>query len=249
MKVRKASKPVIKSAPVRVTPVAAAVAIILSNFFGISLAADDAKSEDAAKASDLTGTDEIVVTATRRDTSVQDVPYNLSALSDADIKTLQIQDLSDIARWTPGLTHVDQGARDANQLIMRGLNASAINAPEFLRNSQGDRVSTYYGEVPVYIDLRPTDLERVEILRGPQGTLYGSRSLGGTIRYIPKAPDSKNFTVDANGRSYGMSESDDMGYDGSITVNAPPDRRHARTESHAGLSVQTRVHRPELPGK
>jgi iron complex outermembrane receptor protein len=219
MKVRKTSKPVIKSAPVRVTPVAAAVAIILSNFFGISLAADGVKSEDAASA--LAGTDEIVVTATRRDTSVQDVPYNLSALSDADIKTLQIQDLSDIARWTPGLTHVDQGARDANQLIMRGLNASAINAPEFLRNSQGDRVSTYYGEVPVYIDLRPTDLERVEILRGPQGTLYGSRSLGGTIRYIPKAPDSKNFTVDANGRSYGMSESDDMGYDGSITVNAP----------------------------
>jgi iron complex outermembrane receptor protein len=219
MKVMKTRDPVIRAIPVRVTPVAAAVATALGSFCGISLAADDTATERNASA--LTGTDEIVVTATRRDTSLQDVPYNLSALSDADIEALQIRDLSDISRWTPGLIQVDQGARDANRLIMRGLNASSIDAPEFLRNSQGDRVSTYYGEVPIYIDLKPIDLDRVEVLRGPQGTLYGTRSLGGTLRYIPKQPELNEFTVDANGRSYGMSESDDLGYDGSIVINAP----------------------------
>jgi iron complex outermembrane receptor protein len=219
MKVRKTKQPAIRATPLGVTPVAAIVAVVMSSFCGVSLAADDTNSKLGKSA--LTGTDEIVVTATRRDVSVQEVPYSLSVISDADIEALQIRDLSDIARWTPGLVQVDQGARDANLLIMRGLNSSAINAPELLRNSQGDRVSTYFGEVPVYADLKPIDLDRVEVLRGPQGTLYGTRSLGGTVRYIPKQPNSKEFTVDANGRTYGMSESDDLGYDGSLVINAP----------------------------
>ncbi|MCP4002102.1 MAG: TonB-dependent receptor [Gammaproteobacteria bacterium] len=219
MKVSKTSKPLVRPTPVRLTSVTALVAMILSNFFGVSLAADDAKPEETSGASK--GTDEIVVTATRRDTSIQEVPYNLSAISEKEIEHLQIYDLSDVARWTPGLIEVDQGARNANLLIMRGLNSSAINAPELLRNSQGDLVGTYYGETPVYIDMNPIDINRIEILRGPQGTLYGARSLGGTVKYIPNLPDTSEFTINANGRSYGMSESDDLGYNGSLIINAP----------------------------
>ena len=216
MKVRKTSKPAVRVIPMRVTPVAAAVATALGSFCGISLAEDTVIEKNTSA-----GTDEIVVTSTRRDTSAQEVPYSLATLSSEEIEALQIRDLSDIARWTPGLIQVDQGARDANRLIMRGLNASSINAPELLRNTQGDRVSTYYGEVPVYIDLKPIDLDRVEVLRGPQGTLYGARSLGGTLRYITKQPELNELTVDASGRSYGMAESDDLGYDGSVVINAP----------------------------
>jgi outer membrane receptor protein involved in Fe transport len=199
-------QPVFRVIPVRVTPVAAAVASALGSISGASLAAE---------------TEETVVTATRRDTSVQEVPYNLSAISGDTIESLQLTNLSDIARYTPGLIQFDQGARDANLLIMRGINASPSGAPELLRNTQGDRVATFYGETPVYIDLAPIDIERVEILRGPQGTLYGTRSMGGAIRYIPKAPELDAFTVDAHGRLYDMAESDDYGYDGDVVINMP----------------------------
>ncbi len=217
MKIRKTRHSVIRVTPVRIAPVA--TAIVLASITGISFAADESDAESNNSA--LTGTEEIVVTATRRDTTVQEVPYNLSAISGSDIEALQIQDLSDIARWTPGLVQIDQGARNANQLVMRGINASAIAAPELLINTQGDRVSTYYGEVPVYVDLRPIDLDRVEVLRGPQGTLFGTRSLGGTLRYIPNQPDASEFTLDLFGRTYGMSESDDRGYDGNVVINVP----------------------------
>jgi iron complex outermembrane receptor protein len=219
MKVMKTSKPLVRAVSVRVTPVAAAVATALGSFCGISLAADDTATEQNTSA--LTGTDEIVVTATRRDTSVQEVPYNLSALSGAEIEALRLNDLSDIARVTPGLIQVDQGNRDANRLIMRGINASGMEAPERLANSTGGKVSTYFGETPVYIDLQTIDLDRVEVLRGPQGTLYGARSMGGSLRYIPKEPDLDSFSIDMHAQSYGMDESDDIGYNGDITVNMP----------------------------
>jgi len=202
-----------RAVPVRVTPLTAAIATALGSFTGINLAV--AADQPAGI------TDELVVTATRRDTSVQDVPYSMSALGGDTIEGLQMRNLSDIARWSPGLFQIDQGSREANQLIMRGLNAGAIGAPELLRNTQGDRVSTYFGETPVYINLAPIDIERVEVLRGPQGTLYGSRSLGGTMRYVPNAPQTDELTVDAHVRGFDMSKSDDLGYDVDGVINVP----------------------------
>ena len=199
--------------PLRVTPVAAAVAAALGSFGGVAFAADAAP--------DAPVTEEIIVTATRRDTTVQEVPYNLSAISGATIEDLQLTDLSDIARYTPGLVQVDQGARDANRLIIRGLNASGLEAPEKLANTTGGYVSTYFGETPVYIDLKLIDIDRIEVLRGPQGTLYGTQSMGGTLRYVPNKPVTDELTFDVHGRGYGMAESDDTGYDGDAVLNVP----------------------------
>jgi iron complex outermembrane receptor protein len=207
-------KPLIKVIPMRVSPLAAAIATTLGTFSGISLAAD---SDVQAKP----GTEEITVSATRRDTGVQDVPYNLSAISGSDIEGMNITDLSGLARWTPGLIQVDQGGRDGNLLIMRGVNADGTDDPQKLGNSNGFKVSTYYGETPVYIDLKPIDLQRVEVLRGPQGTLYGARAMGGTLRYIPNAPVINESSVDLHGQSYFMDESDDVGYNGDIVINTP----------------------------
>lgn len=197
----------VRAVSVRVKPVTAAVATALGSFVGLDMAA--------------AATPEIVVSATRRDTAIQEVPYSISALDGETIENLQVRSLSDIARWVPGLSQVDQGSREANQLIIRGLNASAIMAPELLRNTQGDRVSTYFGETPVYINLAPVDLARVEVLRGPQGTLYGSRSLGGTVRFVPNKPQTDELTVDGHVRGFDMSESDDFGYDVDAVINVP----------------------------
>lgn len=207
MRSMRSKKARIRAVPVRVTPVTAAVATALGSFVGMDLAA--------------AATPEVVVSATRRDTSVQDVPYSISAISGETIDDLQVRGLADIARWTPGLTLIDQGTREANQLIIRGLNSDAIMAPELLRNSQGDRVGTYFGETPVYINLAPVDLERVEVLHGPQGTLYGSRSLGGTVRYVPNAPQTDEMTIDGHLRGFDLSKSDDVGYDVDAVINVP----------------------------
>jgi outer membrane receptor protein involved in Fe transport len=166
--------------------------------------------------------DEILVTATRRSTSVQDVPYNIAAFSGESLEKQRISDLSDFARWVPGLTLTDQGARGASTLTVRGLNASQLGAPETtLGNSGGGTVATYIGEVPLYIDLKPLDIDRVEVLIGPQGTLYGAGTLGGAVRYMPNAPDPTQFTIDTHGDVYDKAHSDDTGYDFDATINIP----------------------------
>ncbi|NND54424.1 MAG: TonB-dependent receptor, partial [Gammaproteobacteria bacterium] len=198
----------IRAIPVRVKPVTAAVAIALGSLAGQSIAI----------AAELP--DELVVTATRRDTTVQEVPYSIAAIGTGTLRDLNIDNLSGIARYSAGLTQVDQGARDGNLLIIRGLNGDSIDAPEFL-NNDNDRVATYYGETPVYINLLPIDIRAVEVLRGPQGTLYGARSLGGTVRITPNGPDTAEFTIDAHVGAETTDASDDNGREADIVINAP----------------------------
>lgn len=134
--------------------------------------------------------DEIIVTATRRDATVQDVPYNISAVSGDDLERAGATGLDDLADMVPGLNFIDLGARGSlvsSAISIRGINAE--NAGNFtLPLASVSPVSTYVDETPVFASLRLTDLERVEILRGPQGTLYGSGSLGGTVRLIQRKP-------------------------------------------------------------
>jgi iron complex outermembrane receptor protein len=166
--------------------------------------------------------EEIVVTSTRRESDVQDVPYNIAAFTGDTLQKQRITDLGEFARWVPGLTLTDQGARNSSLLTVRGLNASQLNAPEiFLGNSGGGTVATYIGEVPLYIDLRPYDVDRVEVLIGPQGTLYGAGTLGGAVRYIPNKPDPTAFEIDTHANGYVMSESDDLGYELDGVINVP----------------------------
>lgn len=165
--------------------------------------------------------EEVVVTASRRETSVQDLPFNITAVGAATIERDRIENLADLARWVPGLTVVDQGARGSNLMVVRGLNVDSLNGTEFLDNGSGDTVATYVGEIPLYLDMRLADVERVEVLIGPQGTLYGAGTLGGAVRYIPHAPDTQSFSFGIHGRVFGLAESDDMGYDADFVVNVP----------------------------
>ncbi|MEM9254362.1 MAG: TonB-dependent receptor [Pseudomonadota bacterium] len=164
--------------------------------------------------------EEVVVTATRREASVQDIPINITALSSTMIERERLQDLVDIARRVPGLTVIDQGPRSGNTVAIRGLTVDSIDARD-QDNNTGGTVATYVGEIPYYVDLRLKDLERVEVLMGPQGTLYGAGTLGGAIRYIPNKPQADELQIEIRGDVYDLSESDDLGYDGGATVNIP----------------------------
>jgi iron complex outermembrane receptor protein len=163
----------------------------------------------------------IIVTATRRELSVQDVPLNIAAFDGSLLEARQITDLAELGRNVPGLYVIDQGKRSANNIVVRGLNLNPFQSAEFLGNSGGDTVSTYVGQVPLYVDLTLTDVERVEVLLGPQGTLYGAGTLGGAIRFMPNKPDFGDTSVSARGSTFSVSESDSMGFSGGATFNVP----------------------------
>ncbi len=145
--------------------------------------------------------DEILVTATRRAQSVQDVPYNISAVSGQDMENLGITDLGKLADFVPGLNYIDFGARGnlvSSSINIRGLNAEATNNVTGALSTVAP-VSIYLDETPIFANLRLVDIERVEVLRGPQGTLYGSGSVGGTVRYIQNKPDLDAFEAKISG--------------------------------------------------
>ncbi|MGO2332752.1 MAG: TonB-dependent receptor [Pseudoalteromonas nigrifaciens] len=158
----------------------------------------------------------IEVTATRRSGSVQAAPLNITAL-DADVmKDQNISELADVARWVPGLTITDQGGREGSPIIVRGLNTNSSGPA-----SDGGTVATYINEIPVSVDMRLVDIERVEVLIGPQGTLYGAGTLGGAIRYMLKAPELDYTSGEIYGDVFQTQESDSVGGEGGFIFNLP----------------------------
>ena len=142
---------------------------------------------------------EIVVTAQKRSQLLQDVPMSISALSEHALERLGAAQFEDFARTVPSLSFLS-GGTGRQKLVIRGLSTQGGSAPT---------VSYYLDETPlsaqsgtsrsVTVDPRLFDIDRVEILRGPQGTLYGSSSMGGTVRLISSKPDAKEFAAKVDG--------------------------------------------------
>lgn len=163
---------------------------------------------------------EIVVTGTRRALSVQDIPVNIAAVGGAQIEEQGLAELSELTSYVPGIYIIDQGGHASSPIIVRGLNADPIGANDG-DNSGGGTVATYVGEIPVFVELRLEDMERVEVLIGPQGTLYGAGTLGGAIRYIPRRPQFDAATLQLRGDVYDYSEGEDLSTDVGFTFNLP----------------------------
>ena len=185
---------------------------------GVAFAAAAQETDQAAPDSSELRAQTITVTATRRAESVQDVPLNIAAVGASQIEEQGFDELSDVLSYVPGINVVDRGGRQGNPIIVRGLNADGLGSGDG-NNDGGGTVATYVGEIPVYVDLKLNDLERVEVLLGPQGTLYGAGTLGGAIRYIPKKPQFDGDTLDVRAEAYQYSEADDLSYKGGLTVN------------------------------
>ncbi|MEP1551266.1 TonB-dependent receptor [Paraglaciecola sp.] len=158
----------------------------------------------------------IQITATRRTGTVQDAPLNITALTSDTLSEQNISDLDDVARWVPGLTVTDQGGRSDSPIIVRGLNTNSSGP-----SSDGGTVATYVGEIPLFINLRLNDIERVEVLIGPQGTLYGAGTLGGAIRYIPKQVELDVTEGQVYGDLFSQSESASLGGEAGFVFNTP----------------------------
>lgn len=165
--------------------------------------------------------EEIIVTATSRETSLQDVPYNISAVSGEDLTSAQIADQAELMRNIPGVAVVDRGSRNSgviNGIMIRGLNVDSAALGDYAL-AAAPTVSTYVNSTPVYANFVLKDLERVEVLRGPQGTLYGSGSLGGTVRYITRKPSFEGFEAQTNSGISSTAGSEGLNYYSDAVVN------------------------------
>ncbi|HNP36691.1 MAG TPA: TonB-dependent receptor [Woeseiaceae bacterium] len=194
----------------RKTPLALAIGAVIAGTGSVAMA-QDARG----------GIEEIVVTATRRESSIQDVPYNISAISGKDLEAALITDQVDLMRAMPGVAVVDRGYRNSgviNGIMIRGVNVDGAAFGDY-QLSAVPTVSTYINETPLYANFVLRDIERVEVLRGPQGTLYGSGSLGGTVRYITRDPVFDEFSGLVNVVASQVDGSDGVGWSGDATVN------------------------------
>ena len=157
------------------------------------LASAAALAQDAAKTADTQtpALETIIVTAEKRSEDIQNVPMSISVVDDTQLENLHATQLSDIAPYIPGFTVINGGSPGQVMLGIRGI--SPLSA--------GSTVATYIDETPLgtssnygagstdVLDLLPYDFQSLEILRGPQGTLYGASALGGVLRYVSKPPD------------------------------------------------------------
>ena len=183
-------------------------------------------------ASDSEGSsNEIVVTGSRRATTLQNAPINISAVSADTLAKQRIDDVKALGSFTPGLTITDTGPSSTGNIILRGISTASTSA---LGTNTNNAVGVYLGEVPLYVDFKLIDIARIEVLQGPQGTLYGLGTLSGAIRYLPNRPDVDRFSVDVHVRGYAESHSKDFGKVGDVAVNVPIWRDHIAFRTATG---------------
>jgi len=154
--------------------------------FGALGLAHGAPATSSAEAADVL--EEVVVTAEKRTEDVRKVPASVSVVSEADIADAHLGNVADLARSVPNLSFSTQGGEGNQNIELRGISSTAGSST----------VAVYLDDVPLTVrnldtqgQVEPSffDISRVEVLRGPQGTLYGASSEGGTIRYISNAVD------------------------------------------------------------
>src|ERR1700678_1969906 len=168
--------------------------VCVGAFAGVLLSQGAAAAEPAGGSSDDTGLAEITVTAEKYTSTIQNTPISMSAMSGAQLTAAGITSIEDVARDIPGLSMRSAGP-GLTEFEARGLASNGGAAPT---------VGFYLDEVPlsppalsqsgkVVIDPNLYDVDRVEVLRGPQGTLYGSGSMGGTIKIVSNQPKLGEF--------------------------------------------------------
>ena len=194
------------------TPIAAAISAALAP--GAQAAAQAVAEEEDGRAT----LEEIIVTATKRTQSVQDIPASVQALTQADLAAMGANNIEDYGRFVPTVNVVSYSATNYN-IVFRG---ATIDAGGYVAQNPA---SIYLDEVSVTStgsqpSIRMVDIERVEALSGPQGTLYGSDAQSGTMRVITNKPLINTFEAVVDVGVKGGDQSD-MSYDGSLVFNIP----------------------------
>src|SRR5882762_7168338 len=143
---------------------------------------------------------EIVVTAEKRESTVQKTPISITAISGSDLQAQGLSDFTSVAQQVPGVSFKTSGPGQT-EFEMRGLTSTGGESPTvgFYLDETALTPPAMAQNGKVVIDPNLFDLNRVEILRGPQGTLYGAGSMGGTVKLVTNQPDLLNFGVNTEG--------------------------------------------------
>ncbi len=146
------------------------------------------------------GVEEVVVTATKRGaTLLEDTPLSVQSLGGSSLEEAGSLDFDDYMRQIPSLAIGDNGPGD-KRIVMRGVSATGDGTVGLYFDEvvmTGESLGDDGGKQP---DIKLFDMDRIEVLRGPQGTTFGSSSLSGTIRWLPRAPDYTKFSADVGAR-------------------------------------------------
>jgi len=185
----------------------------------ISLCAVAEQTDSASSTVPGTGLEEITVTATRRSETASKVPISITAFSQEQMDAQGLKQVDDLARFTPGL-NINHAGNGGNDVSIRGISSGAgagttgiyiDDTPIQVRNIGYNPGTTF----PALFDL-----QRVEVLRGPQGTLFGAGSEGGTVRFIQTTPDLRNVSSYARAE-VSNTEFGAPSYEGGFAFGAP----------------------------
>jgi len=166
---------------------------------------------------------EIVVTAQKREENLHDVPISISVVSGEKMLQSGGSQLADYAAYVPGLQVDNAGSPGRSTLSLRGVAPIGPSATVgiYLDDAPIGSSGIYNRSQTFTLDLLPYDIERLEVLRGPQGTLYGASSIGGLLKYVTVSPDLNKLSVRANGELFSIAHAEDAGWAAAGMVNVP----------------------------
>ncbi len=202
----------------------AIAAILGGSSAGVAYAGPAAENAEVAPTSSSDTLSEITVTAQRRTENIQDVPISIQALTGETLQQLNIQTFDDYIKYLPNVTTASNGPGQ-NEVFMRGLSAGS-------QASQGSGSTGLWPNVAIYLDnqsaqlpnrnldIYAADMNRIEVLEGPQGTLFGAGAEAGVIRYITNEP--KLDVTEGNVKAgYGVTAHGDPNTDATAVLNVP----------------------------
>ncbi|MGY4395425.1 iron complex outermembrane receptor protein [Sphingomonas sp. UYAg733] len=187
----------------------------------ISAHAQAVPPSPATAGADADRPDDIIVTAQKRDQTLREVPQSISVLPQAVLERQQASSFQDYVALIPGLS-LQQPTPGNARIVLRGINTGSVSST----------VAVYVDDVPfgsssglvngggLAGDFDTFDIARVEVLRGPQGTLYGASSLGGVLKFVTNAPDTAKFSLRAKGGAE-TTRGGEVSYNGAAMVNVP----------------------------
>jgi outer membrane receptor protein involved in Fe transport len=179
--------------------------------------ADQQPTQPTEEAAPTVGLQEVVVTATRREQSLSKVPISVTALTQESLDERGIKDFAEVARFTPGVNFDNSGT---NNISIRGISGTG----------GAGTTGIYIDDTPIQMRAlafspdealpKSFDIDRVEVLRGPQGTLFGSGSEGGTVRYITTQPSLTKTSIYSRAE-LATTEGGDPSYEAGVAVGGP----------------------------
>jgi iron complex outermembrane receptor protein len=165
----------------------------------------------------------IIVTAQKRPEMLLHVPVSISVVRGEQIQQSGGSQLTDYAAYVPGLQVDNAGSPGRSTLSLRGVAPIGPSATVgiYLDDAPIGSSGIYNRSQTFSLDLLPYDIDRLEVLRGPQGTLYGASSIGGLLKYVTVQPDLRRLKVRGTGELFTVAHGEDLGWGGSALVNVP----------------------------